>query len=198
MIRYLLTTISILLLCASCEKLEEYKAADENNTDSSYEDNGGSSYGNDDDDEGVIDIASVRSGLRCGTKECPYLPSDFCEGGAFTTIDEDDLSDDIWVIGYIVGYVKGTTISSTVFDVGDKETNIVLADSRDVTDTKMLIPVQLTKSAADYKEVREMLNLASNPENLGKVVEVRGYIDTYMGVNGLKGANKTVFITEKD
>ena len=199
----LLILSAVLLCCFSCEKLQndddttpEQETEIDNDGDSADEgngDEGGEDEGSGDDD-GVADASTFREGLRAGSKKHPFIPSDFCSGGALAEIDASFFTTEVWIAGYIVGYVNGSSISSAVFEAGSKETNIILADYPDVMDCTMVMPIQLSKDSKSKQEVREMLNLSSHPENLGKLVEVCGTIDTYMRVKGLKPATKAIFI----
>lgn len=91
-----------------------------------------------------------------------------------------------WVEGYIVGATTGSTYSSAVLGTeGVVATNIIIAPSAGETDFTKCMPVQLPAGA-----VRTALNLVDNPGNLGKKVKISGTIDKYLGVAGLKSANK--------
>lgn len=96
----------------------------------------------------------------------------------------------VWVKGYIVGSMptggSSTTLSATVFGTDDAATsNMVIADSKDVTDPAHCVGIQLT---AAY---RDALSLASKPENLGKEVMIYGDVMKYCGGPGVK--NMTAF-----
>lgn len=98
------------------------------------------------------------------------------------------------VRGYIVGYVDGgnwyhgATFSADYCEV---VSNIMIADSRDESDIDYCIPVQLPSGAT-----RNAVNLADNPSNLGRYVELDGSIDKYCGVPGLKSVTACRFIDE--
>lgn len=103
-----------------------------------------------------------------------------------------------WVKGFIVGYVggEGKSIETTIFDKGNCETNVVLANSPDETDYHKCIAIQLSKSPEACYNVREALNLKSHPENLGKEVIIKGWIkgkEPYMKSLGLREANAYKF-----
>ena len=200
--KYLLLIISAVLMCVSCEKLEKDESIlPEQETE--IDDDGNDNEGNGDEDgndegnwgdNGIADASTFREGLRTGSKRQPFISSDFCSGGALSEFDVSFFTSEVWIAGYIVGYVNGSSISSAVFEAGSKETNIILADYPDVTDCNMVMPVQLSKDSKSKQEVREMLNLSSHPENLGKLDEVCGTIDTYMRVKGLKSTTNAIFI----
>ena len=103
---------------------------------------------------------------------------------------------EIWLTGYIVGYVNGTSISSSKFATGDKATNIILADSPLETSYKNCVPVQLSNTSAEKENVRKALNLSSKPENLKHKVKVLGTITNYMSTNGLTKARKFEFLED--
>lgn len=93
-----------------------------------------------------------------------------------------------WVTGYIVGCVNTT---ETVFVCNDQtaafaapfesQSNLLLAPTPDCTDYNQCISLQLPSGA-----VRTGLNLKDNDGNLGREVTVRGYIDKYLGIPGLR------------
>ena len=104
---------------------------------------------------------------------------------------------DVWLSGYIVGYISGTTISSAKFNTGDKRSNILLADSPFETDPANCVPVQLSTSPAAANTVRNALNLNDHPDNLGKKVKVFGdIVKGYMSTIGMKGTTKYLFLAD--
>lgn len=92
---------------------------------------------------------------------------------------------EIWLTGYIVGYVNGSNMSSSKFATGNKASNIILADSPLETSYKNCVPVQLSNSSTEKEKVRNALNLSSKPENLKHKVKILGTISNYMSTNGL-------------
>ncbi len=89
----------------------------------------------------------------------------------------------VFVDGYIVGYIKGNSLSGAVFGLPSEEinTNFLLSDSPDETDIENIIPVELPRG-----EMRDELNLLDNPELLGCKIRIEAYATTYFRVNGLK------------
>ncbi|MDE6199938.1 MAG: hypothetical protein K2G06_08880, partial [Muribaculaceae bacterium] len=89
---------------------------------------------------------------------------------------------------YIVGCVNTT---ETVFVCNDQTAafeapfesanNLLLAPTPDCTDYSRCISLQLPSGT-----VRSGLNLKDNPSNLGREVTVRGYIDKYLGIPGMR------------
>lgn len=91
-----------------------------------------------------------------------------------------------WVSGFIVGYVDGAAIDKgSHFDLTSGEvspSNLLMADSKTETDYTKCLVVQLVGGS----KVREALNLLDNPENLGKSLKIRGSLEAYFNVAGLK------------
>ena len=80
-----------------------------------------------------------------------------------------------WVKGYIVGWID-VNITNVIkaetakFEVpATVNTNILIAPTPDCTDWEQCVPVQLPSGA-----VRDALNLAVHPENLGRLVSLYG------------------------
>ncbi|MCM1029148.1 MAG: DUF6359 domain-containing protein [Pseudoflavonifractor sp.] len=119
-----------------------------------------------------------------GTEASPYTVAQaitlYGKGGAT----------DVYVSGYIVGSVDGQSIQSGAHFSTEaaSATNILLASSASETDIDKCIPVQLPSGV-----VRSALNLAANPANLGKKVTLKGNIEKYFGVAGLKSTSTYKF-----
>ena len=116
-----------------------------------------------------------------GSQDNPYSVASVISGAS---------GKEVWVKGYIVGWVEGQVLSSGAhFNATNVtvQSNILLADSPEVTDLSQAIPVQLPVGAA-----RNALNLASNPGNLGKEVVLKGDLEKYFGTNGLKNVSEYV------
>ncbi len=112
-----------------------------------------------------------------GSSENPYTI-----GEAKVNMGEKD----VWVKGYIVGYYSGTSYSFFVnnADSVTRNTNIALAASTTETDPAKTFPVSLSTGSV----IRDVLNLQTHPENLNKVILIKGDIDTYYGTVGMKTA----------
>ena len=110
-----------------------------------------------------------------GTAESPFTVGGVLAGAS---------GSDVWVTGYIVGWVNGQVLSTGAkFSVpATVASNILLAASPDETNVANCIPVQLTSGSA----VRSGLNLQDNPGNLGKQVTIKGNLEAYFGASGLK------------
>lgn len=113
-----------------------------------------------------------------GTEAKPYTSADVIGGAT---------GSDVWVKGFIVGWVDGKTIADGArFDAKDvtAPSNILIAESADVKDVKKCVPVQLPAG-----DVRSGLNLKDNPGNLGKEVMIKGNLMAYFGQPGVKEVN---------
>ena len=90
-----------------------------------------------------------------------------------------------WVKGYIVGVINYDNNSQLETGVPTTvATCIAIADSPDETDKNKCVAVQLPVG-----DVRTALNLANNPDNLGKVVQLQGTLEKYFGMAGLKNTS---------
>lgn len=108
-----------------------------------------------------------------GTDDHPY-------NIRYVNSSTEDMTD-VWVAGYVVGYVDGTSFDGgTVFSAGGNvNTNIILSDSWD--DYSEICPVQLPAGF-----VRNDLNLRDNPWLIGEYIQVRCDISKYFGHRGIK------------
>lgn len=95
--------------------------------------------------------------------------------------------EDVWVSGYIVG--GDLTSSSASFETPFSSRTCLLLGPRSSTHERAsCISVQLPAG-----DVREALNLADNPDLLGKKVSVRGdIVSSYYGLIGLKNCTEYV------
>lgn len=89
------------------------------------------------------------------------------------------------ITGYIVGTSEAGKSKFTPILGLDKasNTNIIIADNPNETDTSKCIPVQLPSGV-----VRTGVNLVDNPGNLGKKITLTGEIQKYFGMAGFKNA----------
>lgn len=110
-----------------------------------------------------------------GALATPYVASD-------ANIYVGQVTDYVWVKGYIVGYVNGSNFTFELPDpTGAVETEFLIANTPDETNPEACIPVQLPKGA-----IREALTLSLNQDNYKKEVWLYGKFDTYFSVPGLK------------
>lgn len=110
-----------------------------------------------------------------GAEDTPFTVADVI-GGATGT--------DVWVKGYIVGWVEGQVLAEGAhFDAANVSvaSNLLVAATPDVKAVGECVPVQLPAG-----DVRTALNLQNNPGNLGKEVMIKGSLDKYFGVAGVK------------
>lgn len=87
----------------------------------------------------------------------------------------------VWVTGYIVG---GDMSSSKIKFTGpfSSQTHVAIAGRSSCTDRDMCMSVQLNKG-----DIRDNLNIASNPSNLGRKVYVKGdIVASYYGIPGIQ------------
>lgn len=136
--------------------------------------------------EGVeVSDGSIAAGE--GTKESPY---NVAQVVAKNPTDKDNaLESGVWVKGYIVGSMptggSSTTLSGTTFGTADAATtNLVLGPTPDCTDASLCVGVQLPAG------IRSALALANKPENLGKVLAIKGDIMKYCGGPGVKNGSE--------
>ena len=93
------------------------------------------------------------------------------------------VADDVWVEGFVVGAVSGSIGAGCVWSVPTFiSANILLADDTIAHDSHCVLPVQLTTN----KKIRSRLNLEDNPELLHQFIIVRGRLDTYYSVPGIR------------
>lgn len=113
-----------------------------------------------------------------GSESKPFTVADVQAGATGT---------DVWVKGYIVGWVEGQVLSSGAHFNNDASvaSNILLAPSADVTDVTKCIPVQLPSGS----EARTKLNLKDNKNVYKKEVMLKGALDKYFGTAGLKNTS---------
>ncbi|WP_370221689.1 DUF6359 domain-containing protein [Cytobacillus sp.] len=91
----------------------------------------------------------------------------------------------------VEGYIVGTTANGPKYTHNAPfavETNLAIADSASETDPSKILPVQLPNNS-----IRAELNLADNPENLGKKVQITGSLEAYFTVPGLKSPTAYTF-----
>lgn len=95
--------------------------------------------------------------------------------------------DDVWVSGFIVG--GDLTSANASFDPPFKSaSNLLLGPRSSISSRESCIAVQLPSG-----DVRNALNLSSNPEMLGRLVCLKGDIESsYYGLVGLKNVSDFV------
>ena len=121
-----------------------------------------------------------------GSMENPYTAND-------VLLLNGSKTGNYWVKGYIVGQINGKSISGAEFSapfsgstnddgsVNSYNTNILIANSADETNSGNCVPVQLPSGA-----LRTGLNLVQNPDLDGVEVLIYGSLEAYFGAAGVK------------
>lgn len=118
------------------------------------------------------------------TKIKPPVVDPDTEFDTLTVAQVQNCPDDalLYVRGFIVGFVRGTTLSKAVFGLPtaeDKNTNILLADTPDETDVTHCLPIKLKP------DVRGDLNLRDHPEHYKRRFVINGLTGQYFKCKGL-------------
>lgn len=149
----------------------------------------------------LVALATTLSFTSCEDVPAPYdIPTGGNTGGGTTVDTEGDGTEakpfsaadiksgkakgnDVYVKGYIVGFVPDKDISEAKFtaDGCEATSNVLIAASADETSVDKVVPVQLP-----YGDVRTAINLKDNPNNLKQEVILGGNIENYFGKPGLK------------
>lgn len=129
------------------------------------------------------------SGL--GSETTPYSVAQVITKATTTAIP------DVWVEGYIVGFVNGAVFADGAIFSATAPTgvtvslsNILLAPTAGTNVAAQCIPVQLVYNTTP----RNDLNLQANPTNIGKKVKIKGTLQGYFNVPGLKTATDYKFV----
>lgn len=127
------------------------------------------------DDSGTTpDTPNPPAGSGDGSSDKPFDAAQVLAGATGTGV---------WMTGYIVGAVNDKSISDAAFTAPfSLKSNILIAATANETDVTKCVPVQLVSGTT----VRNDLNLNEHPENLGKQVTIKGNLDKYFGVAGMK------------
>jgi hypothetical protein len=108
-----------------------------------------------------------------GTKDNPYTVAE---------AQTNQNNTEVWVKGFIVGSFKssiGGFIPGATADT--PASNIALADAPGETDTGRMIPVELPTGT-----IRNALNIPGNPSLVNKAVIIKGDLENYFSVPGMK------------
>ena len=115
-----------------------------------------------------------------GTAADPYTCAEVL------ALSTDQKYADTYVKGYIVGTVpssaSGKLELATFTADGAAASNILIADAADCKDYTLCVPIQLVNKTT----IRTELNLADNPENIGKELTIAGSAEKYFNVMGIK------------
>lgn len=120
--------------------------------------------------------------VRDGSREAPYTVAQV------QTIGEEYAEvHDVWVEGYIVGWISGSHYpnGARFSSLSAGYTNLLLADSIFENDPSCCIPIELPNNS----NVRRELNLQDNPSNYLRHIKLKGNIMTYFNHTGLKKAS---------
>mgnify|MGYP000554984694 CR=1 FL=1 len=95
----------------------------------------------------------------------------------------------VGVKGYLVGYIKGSQLSQSVFGLPgtSANTNMLIADAPDVTEPALCMPVLL-----EPEKIRPMINLYDHPEYYQCPVYVEGMVTTYFTVSGIREVDNLI------
>ena len=139
-----------------------------------------------DDEKSLPPIVVPEGGLGTGIWNDPFTATQVLDGSSGSAV---------WMKGYIVGWIDVdktdnafNEISATFTTPATVPLNLLIASNPDETDWTKCIPVQLPSGA-----VRTALNLKDNPDNLGKLVCLKGNCERYFGKNGFKGVSEWNF-----
>ena len=195
------------IILVSCEKLEIPEADKDDAEQPEHPTNNENSGNNDDvitddynEDDPYQGWGSLENMINNGgTIARPYRAKDLAKGELGEWVVSHDVASmpNCWVEGYIVGYVKGTSMSSSIlFKNGSKDTNILIASDTTNIDASDCVPIGLSKGSS-YIKTREALNLKDNPEIMRRKVKILGSISKYMGAAGLRNARDYRFTDGK-
>ena len=125
-----------------------------------------------------------------GTETKPYTVAQVIALNPTST--QDAVASGVWAQGYIVGYIptggSSTVIAGTVFGNSGADvaaSNLVIAPTKDETDYNNCIAIQLPSGS----DLRSAVNLKDHPENLGKLLSVKGDVMKYCGAAGIKNGS---------
>ena len=127
-------------------------------------------------------VITPEGGLGDGSSANPYSAKQILDGTKGT---------DVWVTGYIVGWIDTSSgnltfneETATFTAPATLNSNMLIAASPDEKNFENCIPVQLSG------DVRNALNLKDNPGNLGKALTIHGLLQKYFGMAGVKEADQ--------
>lgn len=115
-----------------------------------------------------------------GTEANPYTVADVIS--MYDSNNDIELKS-VWVEGPVLGTLEGNSGDLHVGIGGTANTNIAIGTSG------AYVAVQLPKGA-----VRDALNLVDHPENAGKTVKLKGTVQKYFLMAGLKNVNAYSFV----
>ena len=113
------------------------------------------------------------------TPDTPEVSTDGTEANPYTVTDAKTVGSgtDVFVKGYIVGFIPDKSLSEAVFSAKNAvNLNVIIAASADETDVNKCMPVQLPAG-----DIRTAVNLKDNAANLGQEVLLCGNLESYFG-----------------
>ena len=138
----------------------------------------------------LIKFPDLTDRVEQGTVNNPYSVADVIAiNPTSTTVTT---TPNVWVQGYIVGY-RDSDVTPSADYFGTQESynnnlNLFLADSYDEKDINNCVSIQVTS------ELRTVLGLQSNPENMYKTLNIKGDLMKYNGIAGVK--NTTTYLLD--
>lgn len=121
------------------------------------------------------------------TPDTPEVSTDGTEANPYTVTDAKTVGSgtNVFVKGYIVGFIPDKSLSEAVFSAKNAvNLNVIIAASADETDVNKCMPVQLPAG-----DIRTAVNLKDNEANLGQEVLLCGNIESYFGAIGVKSTS---------
>lgn len=121
------------------------------------------------------------------TPDTPEVSTDGTEANPYTVTDAKTVGSgtDVFVKGYIVGFIPDKSLSEAVFSAENAvNLNVIIAASADETDVNKCMPVQLPVG-----DIRTAVNLKDNAANLGQEVLLCGNLESYFGAIGVKSTS---------
>lgn len=121
------------------------------------------------------------------TPDTPEVSTDGTEANPYTVTDAKTVGSgtDVFVKGYIVGFIPDKSLSEAVFSAEKAvNLNVIIATSADETDVNKCMPVQLPAG-----DIRTAVNLKDNAANLGQEVLLCGNLESYFGAIGVKSTS---------
>ena len=97
--------------------------------------------------------------------------------------------EDVWVKGYIVGAFDGSISKFVTDTTGQVTSNVALAYLATETEISNMLPVNITLTS-----LKNALNIADNPDNIGREVMIKGDLAAYYSVPGLRGTTDYEFM----
>lgn len=132
----------------------------------------------------VVDTSDGKKNTYISVAQALRYGSYMAEGDGSEVLTADG------IVGYIVGDVKGISLSSAeLAPPFNSESNILIADNPIESNVENCMPVQL-KTGSSF---REELNLKAHPENYGRKIVIMGTITNYFKTYGIRSLVKYIW-----